>query len=307
MRIIFAGSGEFGIPSLRALLDAGHQVFPYTQPHRPAGRGRKITPTPVAQFCESRALPAVSTADFNAEKLPEADLMVVIAFGQKIAPHVVNHARLGSINLHASKLPRLRGAAPIHWAILRGENETGNSIIRLAEKMDAGAILAQSSVSIGKTETTGELHDRLSIDGVELIFRVIRDLDGGVAQETPQDESRATVAPKLTRQFSLIDWNVSADTLARKIRGLSPWPGCRVSITDAEGAEKARATLLRATCVEGEGPRWHPGEITIYGHVAAGDGAVEILDLQPDGKRPMTLSDYRRGNPWFPGLRLVSI
>ena len=166
MRIIFTGSGEFGIPTLRALLDAGHKIFPYTQPDRPAGRGRNLTPTPIAQFAEERGLHAVAHGQSECRALPAADLMIVIAFGQKIAPEMVNQPRLGSVNLHASLLPKFRGAAPINWAILNGEAVTGNSVIRLAEKMDAGAILAQSRISIGEIETAGELHDRLAIDGV---------------------------------------------------------------------------------------------------------------------------------------------
>src|SRR5437868_4198608 len=150
LRIIFAGSGEFGLPSLRALRDGGYPIVQVvTQPDRPAGRGRVLTATPIGAFAAASGLPLLKTANINAETLPPADVMVVIAFGQKIAPHVVDHSRLGSVNLHASLLPKYRGAAPINWAIIRGETTSGNSIIRLAQKMDAGAILAQSRVDIG--------------------------------------------------------------------------------------------------------------------------------------------------------------
>src|SRR4051812_30281307 len=160
-RIIFAGSGEFGLPSLRALLDGGfHLVQVVTQPDRPAGRGRALTPTPIGAFAAERNLPLLKTGDINTETLAAADLMVVIAFGQKIAPQVVDHARLGSINLHASLLPKHRGAAPINWAIISGDTVTGNSVIRLAQKMDAGAILGQSEVEIGELETAGGAEDR---------------------------------------------------------------------------------------------------------------------------------------------------
>src|SRR5436309_936915 len=139
LRIIFAGSGEFGLPTLRALIDAGHDVVQVvTQPDRPAGRGRALTPTGIAELASSRKLPLLKTANINAESLPPADLMVVIAFGQKIAEAVVHHPRLGSVNLHASILPKYRGAAPINWAIIRGETLAGNSVIRLAQRMDAG-------------------------------------------------------------------------------------------------------------------------------------------------------------------------
>ena len=166
LRIIFAGSGEFGLPTLRAIREARDEIVHiFSQPDRPAGRGRKLTPTPIALFAIENELPLTRTGNINNEALPEADVMVVIAFGQKIAEPVVNHPRLGSVNLHASRLPRYRGAAPINAAILAGETIAGNSIIRLANNMDAGAVLAQSSVPIGELETAGELHDRLAEDG----------------------------------------------------------------------------------------------------------------------------------------------
>src|SRR5690606_35685132 len=174
---------------------------------RPAGRGRKLHPTPISQFALDHKLPLLRTENINSETLPDADVMVVIAFGQKIADTLVNHPRLGSINLHSSRLPKYRGAAPINWAIIRGETISGNSIIRLAERMDAGAILGQSEMAIGETETAGELHDRLSTDGARLMVRVLDDLAAGRAGETPQDESLATVAPKLSRESTRIDWS----------------------------------------------------------------------------------------------------
>src|SRR3954469_19542920 len=166
LRIIFAGSGEFGLPTLEALRAAGHDiVLVVSQPDRPAGRGRGLQPTPVAAAALAAGLPVLRTADINRETLPPADLMGVIAFGQKIADSVVHHPRLGSVNLHASVLPKYRGAAPINWAIINGETAAGNSVIRLAQRMDAGAVLAQSHVPIGELETAGELHDRLAADG----------------------------------------------------------------------------------------------------------------------------------------------
>jgi methionyl-tRNA formyltransferase len=307
MRIIFTGSGEFGIPTLAALFDAGHKIFPYTQPDRPAGRGRKLMPTPIAQFVRERGLEAKRTANLNAESLPAADLMIVIAFGQKIDSAVVKQPRFGSVNLHASVLPKFRGAAPINWAILSGETETGNSVIRLAPKMDAGAILAQSRIPIGEVETAGELHERLANDGVGLMMQAIKDLEAGCVKEMAQDERLATIAPKLTRQSAMIDWTLPASEIARKIRGLYPWPGCRVRLLDAAGSEGARVTLVRARAGEDEGPRWHPGEIAGDGLIACGKQAVEILEIQPDGKRPMTLAEFRRGNSWMPGMKLESI
>jgi methionyl-tRNA formyltransferase len=308
MRIIFTGSGEFGRPSLAALLDARHEIASvYTQPDRPAGRGRQLTSTPIAKFALDHALPLIRTADLNAQRLPPADLMIVIAFGQKISPEAAARCRLGSVNLHASLLPKFRGAAPINWAIIRGETETGNSVIRLGRKMDAGDILAQSTLSVGKLETAGELHDRLAADGANLMLETVDQLEAGQVTEIAQDASQATLAPRLSRQLAVIDWTAPAVDVARKIRGLYPWPGCRVHLLDAAGADCADFTLVRAAVAEGEGPRWRPGEITAAGHIACGQDAVEILEVQPDGKRPMPLPDYRRGHIWMPGMKLEGI
>jgi methionyl-tRNA formyltransferase len=305
MRIIFAGSGEFGLPTLKALEAAGHEIAAvFTQPDRPAGRG---SPTPIGEFSIQRGFTLTRTQDLNDEKLPDADLMIVIAFGQKIGPEAVSHPRLGSVNLHSSRLPKYRGAAPINWAILRGETETGNSIIRLAQKMDAGAILAQSRVPIDELETAGELHDRLSRDGVDLMLRTVADLETGRVIETPQDESAATLAPKLNRQSAAIDWAAPPPVVARQIRGLYPWPGCRVRVCRADGTELSRMTLVRARVGPSEGDRWSAGEVEGSGLVRTADGAIEVLEVQPEGRKAMALLDYRRGNVWVAGLRLVSV
>lgn len=309
LRIIFAGSGEFGLPTLEALLASGDEIVQVvSQPDRPAGRGREMTPTPIARRAADAGLPLLRTSDINAELLPDADVMVVIAFGQKIADAVVRRPRLGSLNLHASRLPRFRGAAPINWAIIRGEATTGNSVIRLAQRMDAGAVLAQSELPIGELETAGELHDRLADDGAVLLPRVLRSLARGGAPEIEQDESQATLAPKLARDDARLDWTGPAAELARQVRGLYPWPGCRVRVCDAEGTEVDRVRLVRARAVaDDEGPRWTPGEIMTSGGVQTGDGALQLLECQPEGKRPMPLADYRRGHRWHAGLRLESV
>lgn len=309
LRIIFAGSGEFGVPTLDALLSLGHEVVQVvSQPDRPAGRGKHLTPTPIAQRAVDKRLPLLRTDNINQESLPDADVMVVIAFGQKLGEAVVDQPRLGSVNLHASRLPRYRGAAPINWAIMRGETTTGNSVIRLAQRMDAGAVLGQSELSIGELETAGELHDRLAADGAALVPRVLAELAEGTAQEIEQDDARATLAPKLSRDHARIVWNLSSDELCRRVRGLYPWPGCRVKLCDAEGREVGRLRLVRARPVpDDEGSRWTPGEIMASGFVQTGEGAMEIVECQPEGKRPMSLADYRRGHRWHAGLRLESI
>ena len=306
LRLIFAGSGEFGLPTLRALVSAGHElVRVYSQPDRPAGRGRKLLPTPIAQAALDHDWPLVRTANINTETIPNADLLVVIAFGQKISEPVVHRPRLGAINLHASLLPRHRGAAPINQAILSGDTVTGNSVIRMAQRMDAGAILGQVRTPIGEIETAGELHDRLAGEGVELMLRTIQELAEGRAVETAQDESMATLAPKLSRASTRLNFDRSADEICRQVRGLYPWPGCRVRTLDSSGKELARLVLATARMrldVQG-----HPGVIDSSGRVGTADGAIEILSCQPEGGRRMTLAEYRNGHPWPAGGRLESI
>jgi len=310
MKVLFAGSGEFGVPTLRGIAQKGHElVGVITQPDRPAGRGRKIAPTAIATAADQLGIAAIRTENINALPLPPADVLVVIAFGQKIASSVADHSRFGSVNLHASRLPAYRGAAPINWAILRGETSTGNSIIRLAQKMDAGDVLAMSQVAILPTETAGELHDRLALDGVDLMLKVLDDLAAGTATQTPQDESQATQAPKLSRESATINWELSAGGVCRTICGLYPWPGCRVRLLDAAGSVVDRLTLVRAAPTQGEGSRWHSGEIMVDGNISLANGqqAVQLLEVHPEGRRPMPLADYRRGHTWLPGMRLQSI
>src|SRR5437867_6224787 len=216
LRIIFAGSGEFGVPTLKALIGRGEKIVQVvSQPDRPAGRGRALTPTPISQFAIGAGLPLLRTENISREPLPEADVMVVIAFGQKLAEPIVNRPRLGSVNLHASRLPKYRGAAPINWAIVKGEAITGNSVIRLAQRMDSGAILGQSEVPIGELETAGELHDRLAEDGARLVPEVLDGLAEGKVREVPQDETHATQAPKLFRDIAKLEWERPATELAR--------------------------------------------------------------------------------------------
>jgi len=306
LSIIFAGSGDFGVPTLTALMHAGLQVAQVvSQPDRPAGRGRDLTPTPIARFAEQQALPLVRTTDINALSLPHADAMVVIAFGQKISQLVANAPRLGSINLHASLLPRHRGAAPVNWAIMSGDRLTGNSVIRLAEKMDAGDILGQSQLVIGDLETAGELHERLADDGASLVPHVLEQLQQGVIYPIVQDHSQATLAPKLSRQSALLDWCLPAPLICRLIHGLYPWPACRVRVVDNQKVENGRLALIRAH--PSQGASGVPGSINHNGHVCTIDQPIEILEVQPEGKHPMSLSSYRNGHSWQEGMSLVAM
>lgn len=307
LKILFAGSGAFGVPSLQRLLERGAEVtHVYTQPSKPAGRGNKLTPTPIGAYAASKGVAFTETADINAISLPPADLLVVIAFGQKLASHVVDHAKLGAINLHASRLPKYRGAAPINWAIISGERTAGNSIIRLAQTMDAGAVLAMSEVLIGELETAGELHDRLAEDGANLVEDVASQLRDGTAQPIEQDHTLATKAPKLSREKSAIDFSRDASSIACQIRGMHPWPGCRARLLSAEGQLIDTLTLIRARAVasaSGAVPGRFDGEM----HLGTGDGGIELVEIQPDGKKPMSFHSYRNGRRLEPGMRLESI
>jgi len=304
--VIFAGSGEFGAPALRAIAGAHRVLLVVTQPDRPAGRGKAMSPTPIANLAAEMGLPVLKTADINAENLPAADVMVVVAFGQKIAPHVVDRPRLGSINLHASLLPKYRGAAPINWAVINGESVSGNSVIRLAQRIDSGDILGQSTVPILPLETAGELHDRLAVDGAALLLRVMDELATGQARPRPQNESEATSAPKLSRQAAHVDFSQPAARVACFIRGMYPWPACHVRLLAPDGCETDRVVLVRARPDGTTGAA--PGFIDAAGCVGAGDGiGVEILEVQPEGKRPMSLAAYRNGHQWHEGMRVEAV
>jgi methionyl-tRNA formyltransferase len=311
LKILFAASSEFALPTLTALADSTefHVRQVISQHDRPAGRGRQSQPTPVSRFALDRHLPLLRTDNINSEPLSPADLLIVIAFGQKISPELAGRPTLGSINLHASRLPDLRGAAPINWAIIRGHPSTGNSIIRLAPRMDSGAILNQSLIPIGPAETAGELHDRLAQDGAPLVLQTMRDLTNGTAIETPQDDSRATIAPRLSRSDAQIDFNhpdQTADVICRRLRGTWPWPGCHFHLLDAAGSVVSKVAIARAIPAATDESRWQPGEITVNLTIATVDNAaIQIHHLRPDGGRVMALPEYQRGHRWQPGLRLV--
>ena len=227
MRIVYLGSGEFGIYCLDALRVSEHDLrFIVTQPPNPAGRGRKSHPTPVAHWADAHSIPFIEVDNVNTsgiiEKIAsyEPDLIVVIAFGQKIGNELTNLPPKGSINVHASLLPKYRGAAPINWAIINGETTTGLSIITLAEQMDAGQILAQEKTDIEADETAGQLHDRLARMAAPLLLKTVDQIADGMAVYIEQDHAKATLAPKLKKSDGFLDFTEPAEILARKIRPL---------------------------------------------------------------------------------------
>lgn len=290
MKIIFMGTPEFSVPVLQALAAQHEIVAVYTQPPRPAGRGKADRPSPVHQAALALGLPVrhparlKDPADQAAFAALNADIAVVVAYGL-ILPQAVLHApRLGCLNIHASLLPRWRGAAPIHRAIMAGDSHTGICIMQMEAGLDTGPVLLRQVTAIDPQETTAELHDRLSTMGAALIVQALDQLPGLTPQ--PQPDQGVTYATKIDKAEARVDFTQSAETVDRRIRGLSPFPGAWVQV----GAERVK--LLRSRVVTGTGT---PGQVLHGFTIACGTGAVEILTAQREGKRPMPAAEVLKG------------
>jgi len=294
LRILFAGTPDFAASSLQALLDAGHNVIGvYTQPDRPAGRGRKLTPSPVKKVALEHDLPVYQPLNFklaeDRQQLAalDADLMVVVAYGLLLPQAVLDAPRLGCINVHASLLPRWRGAAPIHRALLAGDSETGVTIMQMDAGLDTGAMLLKKHCPITPTDTSGELHDRLAVIGAAALLESLPAIAGQTIRPEIQDDSLACYAHKLEKAEGEIDWHKPATEIARQIRGLAPWP---VAFTTLNG-ETLRIWYAEAS---DEQSNAKPG--TVIGTdkqaitVASGDGAVRLLKIQLPGSKAMDSS-----------------
>jgi len=309
MKIIYLGSGEFGIQCLNLLVESKHSLqFIVTQPPHPAGRGRKPRPTPVAKWAGTHSIPFIETENMNApdsiKKIAdyEPDLIVSVAFGQKIGNELINLQPKGAINVHASLLPKYRGAAPINWAIINGEIETGISIITLVEKMDAGQILAQEKTQILPDETAGQLHDRLAQMAAPLLVKTIDQIADGTATYTEQDHSMATLAPKLKKSDGFLDFNEPAEILARKIRGFWPWPGASAIYNPKNAQKSLRVIVAKAKVVEASKPAGLPaGTLDERLNVICGRDALKITEIKPDGSRLMDFADFINGQHTQPG------
>lgn len=314
MRIIFLGAGEFGLPTLKRLHEAHDVVQVVTQPDRPAGRKQQLTPTAIGAWADVQGLPVIKTDSANDStivdslRLLKADVAVVIAFGQKLSPQLIEALAPLVVNLHASLLPRYRGAAPINWAIIRGEKETGLSVISLAQRMDGGLIYAQSRTAIGHTETAGELHDRLSLMGPALIDQVLLQMNAGTLQGQTQDESLATRAPKFSKADSAIDFDQSPDDVRCRVHGMTPWPGAQaiwVQRGEAAGEEEATKQQMlfirRVSSEESHNTSQPPGTILESGRVAVRGGTIQLLQVQLPGGRALPITDFLRGHAMRPG------
>jgi len=336
MRIVYFGSSQFGLPSLQALMDSGKAlVHIVTQPPHAAGRGRKPRPTPVARWAAEHGLPCTETDDVNAPGMIErlaaerADLLVVIAFGQKIAPAVLKLFGKGAINVHASLLPEYRGAAPIHRAIIDGKTETGISIITVADKMDAGDILAQARCPIGPNDTAESLHKKLAALAPLPLLETVDRIAAGTAVYTSQDPARVSFAPKLKKSDGFIDFAEPAEVLARKVRGLWSWPGAQAMFVSTATGRRERVTFARTEPLAVADPAHHRaadpahhaepdtagipnapadcGTLDAGLNVVCGRGRLRILALKPAGKTVMDFDAFVRGRCVSPGDRFETL
>lgn len=303
------GTPEFAVPSLEALLRFVDQVVGVvTQPDRPKGRGGALTAPPVKLVCQQEGLPLLQPVKMKDPAFLEAlrswqpDLIAVAAFGRILPPVILQMPPQGCVNVHASLLPKYRGAGPIQWAIINGEQETGITTMLMDEGMDTGAILLQERVSIKPDETAGELSGRLAARGGRLLVETIHRLKDGTVTPRPQDHAEATMAPLLTKENGLIDWNLEAVGIANRVRGMSPWPG-----TYTFGGQE-RWTIWRASATDRPAGRAVPGTIIEVTRdallVATGGGVLAITELQPANGRRMTVAQYLAGHRLSPGLRL---
>ncbi|WP_050928637.1 methionyl-tRNA formyltransferase [Aestuariivita boseongensis] len=294
MRIVFMGTPDFSVPVLEALVAAGHEIAcVYCQPPRPAGRGKKDRPTPVHQRAEALGLPVRHPTSLKpAEEQAAfaalgAEVAVVVAYGLLLPRAILDAPARGCLNIHASLLPRWRGAAPIHRAIMAGDERTGVCIMQMEEGLDTGPVLLRSETSIGAEETTADLHHRLSQMGAALIVQALARLDDLTPE--PQPEEGVTYAHKIDKAEARVDWTQPAVDVDRQIRGLSPFPGAW-TLLDGE-----RIKLLASRLADGSG---QPGEVLDDGlRVACGSGAIELLRLQRAGKAAQDRDTFLRGHP----------
>ncbi len=307
MKLLFFGSPEFAVTSLRSLVDAGHRVVAVvTRPDRPRGRGRSPSSTAVKEAAEELGLEVLQPAGANnpdciAElSALNAELGVVVAYGEILSPALLGATERGFLNVHASLLPDYRGAAPINWAVMRGEDVTGVTIIRMSPELDAGPILARREVPIRPEETAGELHDRLAAVGAELLTDTVNRLSAGEQiPGRPQPEEGGFFARKLTKEDGRINWNMPAEQIANRVRGLTPWPGAFCELPTQGGA--TRVTLLEVEALEPESPTRRPGTVVRAVDsdgilVQAGRGKVRIRKLKPAGGRAMSAADFLHGH-----------
>ena len=305
LRLVFMGSPEFAVPTLRVLLDAHEVAAVVCQPDKPAGRGQKLVAPPTKELALHRGVPVLQPPRARDPAFLEElrrlapDVAVVVAYGKILPQAVLDAPRLGCLNVHASLLPRYRGAAPIQWAIIRGETETGVTIMQLDAGMDTGPMLLTQKVAIAEDDTAGTLSGKLSAIGAELMLLTLVRLQAGALAATPQDHSLATMAPMLGVDAGVVDWNLPARDVRNLVRGVDPWPVARTVLRGEP------LKLWGARLAAGAGA---PGEVLAADReglvVACGDGAIAIAELQLPGRKRLPVPAFVAGKPIAVGSRL---
>jgi methionyl-tRNA formyltransferase len=305
MVVVFFGTPRFAVPTLQQLLDSSHTVAGVvTQPDRPRGRGQKVTFAPVKALAVEHNIPVIQPDRLKPPEVAEAlrawnaDVGVVAAYGRIIPEHLLNIPLRGMINVHASLLPKYRGAAPVHRAVISGDAETGVTIMRVVKELDAGPMFARLTRQIGPDETSDVVEEALAGLGARLLLTVLDQMTAGTAHEEPQDDSEATYAPRLTKEEGLIDWSQSAAQIHNRVRGLYPWPHAYTYLNGAR-------LIIRRTRVDSAGRKAPPyergGVVVNIDHdailVMAGNGEeLAVLEIQPEGRRPMSVRDFVAGH-----------
>jgi methionyl-tRNA formyltransferase len=308
LRVIFMGTPDFAVPTMIEIIGQGHEIAAvYTQPARPAGRGMELQPSPVEREARRFGLDVLTPktlrgadaqADFAAHA---ADAAVVVAYGLILPKPVLEAPPLGCLNLHASLLPRWRGAAPINRAVMAGDAETGVAVMRMEEGLDTGPVAMAERVAIAPDMTAGELHDVLARLGADLMGRALGGLERSALRFAPQPAGGATYAPKIDKAETRIDWARAWQAVHDHCRGLAPFPGAWFELA-GEGGEAVRVKVLRTTRGEGEG---EPGTVLDdAATIACGAGAVRLVEVQRAGRRPMSAQEFLRGTKVAPGTRL---
>ena len=309
MRVVFMGTPQFALPTLAGILRAGHEVAAvYTQPPRPAGRGMAVSKSPVHRCAECHGLPVFTPATLRTDAQTRAfaghhpEVAVVVAYGLILPPRVLEAPRAGCLNLHASALPRWRGAAPIQRAIIAGDTETAATVMRMDAGLDTGPICLRQRVPIGADTTAGELHDLLAEQGGQLMVKALGELSHDRLRCVPQPEEGVTYAAKLDKDETRLDFRWPARQVHNRVRGLSPTPGAWFEVTHEGRTERIK--LLR-TAPWNAAPSATPGTILDDAlTVACGEGAVRMLEVQRSGRKPMAAAEFLRGFPLGPGARL---
>jgi methionyl-tRNA formyltransferase len=306
MNIVFMGTPDFAVPSLKSLIESKYNVaIVITQPDKPKGRKSQLCTPPVKDIALDSGLKIVQPENVNdkivIEKLKEInpDVITVVAFGQKISSEILDLPRYKCINIHASLLPKYRGAAPINWALINGEEETGVTSIILQEKMDAGKMIIQKSIRIGPDETAGKLNNRLSILGAEVLMDSLKQIETGIAKYTLQNEKLVTYAPKLKKKDGLINWNHSAEEIHNFVRGMNPWPTAYTTLIRNTSKERIIILETEKDIPSGTETNKIPGTIIDISDrgikTATKNGCIWIKEVKPEGKQSMSAVAFSRG------------